>query len=363
LSIASPQLGVDLAVFRSMRIDRQRMALTLVAAAAAVGFFAAAAIASAQSRRDRALVLHPMFERVRGSYLVGGGRYVFIASHPSGGGGVLIDGSSGRRVTVSPSPGCKAFAIGAPWLAFGCGPGFLDTELYNIPAGRFQSLTSRAPYEYCTSDCLSVAAIGSHWAAFSAPAGDPRDYPSFEFQNLQTGQVVDNDPANATHGLDLNSPQLVQSICRPLSLPRVSNGYTSGWGSLTFDDGFAIASGGGGAYLERCGSPLHEFLTFTTPSNVNGIAWCPYLDCSPASNAHEIIWPSEAGRLRGIFLPDRRRFTIQLPVKVETGIGEVPGSAHGYTLALTPTRLYLLNPQGQIWSITAPTEHSKPTGN
>jgi hypothetical protein len=340
-----------------MRIDRRRrLALTLVAATAAVA--AVAAIASAQTRRDRALVLHPMFERVRGSYLVGGARYVFIASHASGGGGVLIDGSSGRRVTVSPSPGCKAFAIGAPWLAFGCGPGFLDTELYNIPAGRFQPLTSRAPYEYCTSDCLRVAAIGSHWAAFSAPPGDPRDYSSFEFQNLQTGHVVDNDPADATHGLDLNSPQLVQSICQPLSLPRVSNGYTSGWGSLTFDDGFAIASGGGGAYLERCGSRLHEFLTFTAPSNVDGIAWCSYLDCPPASNTHEIIWPAAAGQLAGMFLPDRRRFTIRVPAKVD---------ASGVTaLALTPTRLYLLNsriPQSQIWSITAPTEHSKPTGD
>jgi hypothetical protein len=62
-----------------------------------------AAIASAHSKRDRALVLHPVIERVRGSYLGRGGRYVFIASNPSGGGGASM-----RRVAVAPSPGCKA---------------------------------------------------------------------------------------------------------------------------------------------------------------------------------------------------------------------------------------------------------------
>ncbi len=341
----------------------RRLVSTLVAAIVGAGLFGVGSVASASSiKRDRPLVLHPKFERVRGSYLVGGGRYVFIAASSSVGHGVLTDGLTGRSRRIS-SPGCQAFAVGAPWLGFACGePLGSSYELYNIPRGRFQPFTALAPYANCTRDCLlPIAAIGAEWVAFLAPPGDHHDFPGFEFQSLQTGQVLD-DPANAATNINLNAPQLVQSICPPLSLPVVSSAYDSGWGSLTFEDGFAIASGTGGAYLERCGSHLHQFLTYTTPNNFNEFAWCPSPDCPPASNSHEIIWQSAAGRLTGIFLPDRRRFTIHVPATVHPNGG---GFANGdmYTLALTPTRLYLLIPhlpEGQIWSIPAATEPSKP---
>jgi len=138
-------------------------------------------------------------------------------------------------------------------------------------------------------------------------------------------------------------------VCRPLSVPAVSTAYDSGWGSLSFDAGFAIASGTGGAYLERCGSRLHEFLTFTAPASGD----CPHLACAPVSNSREIIWQSASGRLSGIFLPNRQRFTIPVPENVDPLAGGFAND-HLYTLALTSTRLYLLTPENGIWSTPAP---------
>jgi hypothetical protein len=178
------------------------------------------------------------------------------------GGGVLVDGRTGHSRNIS-TPGCRAVAVGAPWVAFSCGDP-QTFELYNIPTGRFEPFTGLAPYLDCVRDCLPIAAVGAHWVAFVVPPLNYHDYPAFAFQNLQTSQVVENDPASSTTSLDLNSPQLVQSICRPLTLPPVVSAVGSGWGSLTFlNDGFAIAFGNDGAYLERCGSHLHEFLTQT----------------------------------------------------------------------------------------------------
>ena len=285
--------------------------------------------------------------------MVGGGRYVFIGCGLppyTKGGGVLIDGRTARSRRIS-TPGCQAVAVGARWVAFSCGDP-QSFELYNIPTGRLEPFTGLPPYMDCIRDCLPIVAIGAHWVAFVVLPLNYHDYPEFVFQNLQIGQVLENDPADSTTSIDLNSPQLVRSICRPLSLPVVVSPVGSGWGSLSFlDDGFAIASGNGGAYLERCGSHLHEFLTYTTPDN--GAHWglCPYLDCPPVDNLREIVWPSADG-VTGMFLPSRQRFTIRAPANVDAG---------GITqLALTPTRLYLSSGLHGIFSTKTPTEPSKP---
>lgn len=323
----------------------RRLLWTLVAALLAAALVSAGSVASARSiKRDRGLLLQARFERVRGSYVVGGGRYVFIGrGSQSAGNGVLIDGRTRRSRALS-RPGCRVSAVGAPWVAFSCGgSGNGPFQLYNIQTGSFQSLIGNAPYGYCTTNCIPITAIGADWVAFLAPAGDYHDRPVPVFQSLRNGQVL-SDPANSLTGIDLDSPQLAQSICRPLSLPVVSDADSTGWGSLTFDDGFAIASGSSGDYLERCGSRLHEFLTYS----------------GTASSAHEIIWQSASRRLAGIFLPDRQRFTVDVPAKVDpSGIAGTPAYSDRYGLTLTATRLYLINPDGLIWSSPAPTEPSR----
>ncbi|MGI8557226.1 MAG: hypothetical protein ACR2ND_02775 [Solirubrobacteraceae bacterium] len=315
--------------------------------------------AAAHPASSRTLVLHPNFQRVQGNYLVASDRYVFISGSPfdgEGGAGVLIDGSTGHRTTIS-RPGCLPSALGGPWLAFTCGAGASQSfQLYNIPTGQSQPFTSTIPYQDCTIYCVAIAAVGTDWVALEPPAGDEHDVPTFEFQNLNTGATT-GDPTNSMTTVDLNSPQLVEKVCRPLTVPAVSNGYSSGWGSLTYEDGYAIASGGG-AYLERCGSHLHDFLTFTIPDYLSAYVGygygCPHLACPPASNSQAIVWESAAGRLSGIFLPSRRRFTIRVPTNVDPQ-GALGGFANGdlYTLALTPRTLYLMNQTG-VWSIPAP---------
>jgi len=324
------------------------LVLLLVTAGAWAGMVTSAA---AHPARDRTLVLHPHFQRVPGSYLAASDRYVVIAGPPFAvDTGVLIDGRTGHRTMLS-RPGCgqRLPVLGGPWIAFSCGSGSSQASLlYNISTGQSQPFTSTSPYQDCTSNCLPIAAIGADWVALETPPGDPHDLPSFEFQNLNTGETR-GDPTNSRTTVDLDSPQLAEKVCRPLAVPAVSNAYSSGWGSLTFDDGFAIASSNGGAYLERCGSHLHEFLTFTPPTT-----GCPHLACPPAENSQAIVWESAAGRLGGIFLPSRQRFTIRVPANVDPQ-GASGGFARDdpYTLALTPRNLYLMTQRG-VWSIPAP---------
>jgi hypothetical protein len=348
-----PLLWRGLAVVGVMKSLASRRFVSICVAAAAVsalpGLTAfAAASAHAKPRPSRTLILHPKFQRVRGSSLLASDRYVFIRSSGSHADqGPVIDSRTMRRHTVS-APGCQPSALGGPWLAFTCGTVPNQTfQLYDIPTRRYQPFTGTVQFGFCTTNCLPIVAIGKYWVAFEAATLETHASPRFFFQNIVTGNPPGD--ANGSTNIDLDSPQLDQKICPPLSVPAVSTPDGSpAWGSLVFDNGFAIASGSGGTYLERCGSHQREFLTFTTAN-----ARCSALVCPPAHDSHAIVWQSAAGRLNGIFLPSKQKFTIPVPPTVDPN---QPGFANGdrYQLALTPTRLYLITPQGGIWSFPAP---------
>jgi hypothetical protein len=314
------------------------------------------ASAQARSTRTRAIVLHSRFKSLPGAEMVSDQRYVFIrgGSYRTGS-GALIDGRTGRDTPIS-EPGCTPAALGQPWVAFTCGtPSALTYRLYNITTRQTTALDSSPDlgYQACTSNCLPIAAVGRDWIAFEAPPADEHELPTFVFQNLQTGQAVTHDPTSATTTTNLDSPNLTAAICSPLRVPAISNGYSSGWGSLTFDAGYAISSGGG-AYLERCRTRLHKRLTFTIPNYHSSYQdGCAHLACPLAANPHAIIWASASDRLAGIFLPSLQPFTIPLPAKVQGASEEASVS---YQLALTPRTLYLHSGAGHIWSIPAPVQ-------
>ncbi len=179
------------------------------------------------------------------------------------------------------------------------------------------------------------------------------------FQSLRTGQAI-ADPSGGSTTVNLDSPGLTEKVCTPLTVPRVSfSPYGDRPGSLTPAGAFEIAAGNGGAYLERCGSHLHEFLTAGVLSRSaapsESTAGCASLACPPDANAHAIIWEAPAGRLSGIFLPSRQRFSIPVPARVDPSLG----IGADYQLALTTTTLYLnvgARPGHRgIWTIPAPT--------
>jgi hypothetical protein len=266
-------------IVRLWLVARVRRLALLLAVGGAAALVVSSAAAAQPGARIATVSLHPRFQRVPGDRLVASDRYVVISSNQVAGAapvgnGVLIDGLTRRRTTVL-SPDCVSSALGGPWLALTCNPGTTQTfELYNIPTKRFQPLTT-APalaYHKCAVDCVPIAAVGADWVAFEAPPGDPEHgVPAFEFQNIQTGEAVSQDPTSSTATVDLNSPQLRQGVCSPLRVPAVSTAYASGWGSLTFTDGLALAAGDSGSRFRspprltrkapRAGSPT------ATPTN------------------------------------------------------------------------------------------------
>jgi hypothetical protein len=123
----------------------------------------------------------------------------------------------------------------------------------------------------------------------------------------------------------------------------------SSWGSVTFDGRFAIVSGPGGVFLERCGSKLRELLTHTT-----GFTECSQAGCPPPWNSHLIIWESAPGHLSGIFLPSLERFTIHVPARVDPAAAAVQFvQSDQYTLVLGSRALYLKTP-GRVWMTPLP---------
>jgi hypothetical protein len=200
----------------------------------------------------------------------------------------------------------------------------------------------------CAGSC-GVAGIGADWIALLESCGAGSKCGGvIQFQNLQTGQA-ELDPRNQATSVDLSSPTLTARACAPLTVPK--GDVDGAWGTLTPDDGFTIAAGDAGAYLERCGSKLHQFLTHTP--NLDA---CPVGPCAPPSNSHVVIWQSAYGRLGGIFLPSRQRFSIPVPASVEPP-GAAPGgfaNSDGVTLALTSSTVYLEYENGPIWTTPTP---------
>lgn len=330
----------------------------MLAVLAWVGAISSAAAAGSAARPT--LVLHSRFTHIAGRAFVASDRYVFITTGPttSSGRGTLIDDSTGRRQTLSFPGGCYPETIGASTLAIGCPADPTTEQLYNIPTAQTSpfSVGPTSPAEpacdVVPTDCGRIADMGTRWIAVKYPAADPHELPSFTFENRQSGQRV-ADPAAGSTTVDPNSSTLPQKVCSPLSLPTVHGTAAQGPGSLTAVDGFQIAAGDGGAYLERCGSHLHERLTsdLPNPSGQGGPRGCDSLACPLTANAHAIVWLS-AHRISGIFLPSRHRFSIVLPPKVAIP----PGGGAAPEVALTARTLYLNTggPAG-LWSVPAPT--------
>ena len=169
-----------------------------------------------------------------------------------------------------------------------------------------------------------VLAIGSDWIEYDRNCDEVHSCPTYLFQSLQTG-VVKSDPTRAHKIADLNSPTLARRVCPPVQVPNTSNVPTS---RLVLDGRFAIATGVHGVFLEHCGTRLHRAID-PNPGPVG-------------ASSKAVIWQTTGRKLAGLFLQSLRPFVIKAPEFAD------------FELALTPQTLYLLDPEGQVWSAPAP---------
>jgi hypothetical protein len=163
---------------------------------------------------------------------------------------------------------------------------------------------------------------------------------AYTFENIRTGTLRTIPYRGGGRTIpDLNTPTLARRLCSPLRLPR-------GPGSMTFYGKFALVESQGtdgrtGNYLERCGGRLHEQLdgsNLGTP------------EATLAANSRAIVWYEPfVPELHGVFLPNLRHFAIPLPDKIDLGATGVQSA-----IALSSTRLYVLDGEGQLWSAPAP---------
>jgi hypothetical protein len=317
--------------------------------------FTSPTIAYARSNAPR--IYHPTFKRIPGTELLSGSNYVAIYGAASTPDQVqLINKVSGHTMTTS-QPGCVPDAIGGSWLAMTCESGHtMAYALYDIPVNRTLPFTPSPALTSttCGIGCQSIAGIGAHWIALTAPCADTSKCPtSLNFENLITG-ATRSDPTNRTTRIDLDTPRLSRPVCRPLAVPQdnqsIEDGTYPGWGSLTLDGSYGIEAGGSGVVLQRCGSRTRTLLTRTASSNT-----CAARACPPPSNQSMVVWQSAAGRLGGVFLKRIQRFQITVPPSVDPSARQLQFvRADPYTLALTTKMLYLGTPSGTVWAAPMP---------
>jgi hypothetical protein len=279
----------------------------------------------ARAKPARPLVLRQRFEGAGvGAWVLAAGAHVYLATSA---GGTVIDDQTGQR-TAFVHPDCGPFVFGGPWLLAECVPPASESVgLERLASGAWRTFT--------TAVGEHPVAAGADWIEFRRV-----DAFTYTFESVSTG-IVRTIPyrAGGRSIPDLNAPALVRRLCSPLHVP-------SGPGAMTFYGNFAIVEsvgtdGGIRYYLERCGTRLHERLdgsNLGTP------------EATLAANSRAIVWQEPfLPELRGVLLPSLRRFAVPLPDTIDLGATGVQSS-----IALSSTRLYVLDGEGQLWSAPAP---------
>lgn len=303
--------------------------------------------------RPTTVTLTSHFKRFASGQLMGYDNRV-LAFDTSSGEGVLVNGTTAHRTTLTVSDCPSPVAIGGSSIVFYCGvsadPSRLPYEVYNMDSGGFTAF-ALPPFS-------SVVAVGSDWLSLAGQCADTEHCPqSFSLQSLATGADV-SDPTNATTTVDLDSADPARSVCAPVRVPTNGQGNPEppsiAYGSVSSDGQFQIATSSGGSFLERCGAQLRERLTYTSYPG------CAHQHCAPPFSSHAIVWQSKPGRLSGVFLPSLKRFAISVPATID------PQAAHEqfvngnqYSLALTTHTLYL-GLLDTVWAMPIPTAPPKP---
>lgn len=342
---------------------------------------AAVAVASSRRRADHPPVVSAHFRHLGAADSIWAGtRYALAVGAPladHGSGVALIDDQTGQLKTISRA-GCDSDGattlepLDLPWVTFDCsqrtggvgplGLGPPAPELYSPASGQWQAvLPSPGVSPVCTgsgcTDLYYAEGAGSSWLQYdheTCDSGGEHCSSSSVFQNITTGELR-QDPSGGTTTVDLNAPNLIRRVCRPLRVPTTVEPYALGRvpGSLMFYGSFGVAIGGNNtgsrAYLERCGTHLHRLLTKAPVEEPTVVG----------ANTHEVVWMSHPHFLSALTLPGLRPFRIRLPRRL---IALTCSRDDYFTcvtqIALTNHRLYLLtatatNPE-PLWAAPDP---------
>ena len=268
----------------------------------------------------------------------------------------IIDGRTGKHVVLTPRAGCS-FAdgyyspLGGSWVVTICRSG--SFELYSIPTARWISFTPDFGRMFALSGICAnrypplcgaqFATIGDQWIEFDVSYGYHSGPIVPTYERIKSGQITTEPPGVTPGGnqiLDLDSPSLTRTLCDPLQMP-VPAGRIVPDGRFAIDVESAAPEYVQHAYLERCGSSLHEPIG---------------TDVSEFSaNAHAVLWSAGGSpdELDGLLLPSRRRLKLRLPRQVAS-LCKQKGSVCIAGLALTSRALYVSASNGQMWAAANP---------
>ena len=226
-------------------------------------------------------------------------------------------------------------------------------ELYSIPTrtwipftpdfGRMFALSGICANRYPPLCGAQFATIGEQWIEFDVSYGYHSGPIIPTYQRIKSGQITTEPPGVTPGGnqiLDLDSPSLTRTLCDPLQMPVPA-------GRIVPDGRFAIDVESGApdyaqqAYLERCGSSLHEPIG----TDVSGFT----------ANPQAVLWSAggSPNEVDGLLLPSRRPLKLRLPRQVAS-LCKQQGFVCIAGLALTRRALYVSASNGQMWAAANP---------
>jgi hypothetical protein len=280
------------------------------------------------------------------------GRYVAIQEAN----GVLVSdqqtGQSTLETTAGQGGSCHTYAtaFAGPWLAGGCTTGdeHYVEQLYSLATGAW--LTVDLPDEcvwqggsgYSGASQCTVGPAGADWLSWDETCWNCGTYGGLVALSQDDAPLTQFPPTTPTTVIDLDSPNLIAPLCRPLRSTAASHLIVNSSAQFIIDQAplgrSALAVGRHGTvYLERCGSHMRHRLTAYP---ITG-------------NRSELLFPSRGATLPGIFLRSRRKFVIHVPRALLSPDG---GNQRlvVYAARLSMKTLYIVGANGELWQAAAP---------
>lgn len=254
-----------------------------------------------------------------------------VFSQPYVADGTLLDEATGATRSIPAGPtaqGCQVnLFFGGSSLLYDCG----ELELYTVPGGPWRTIPVNPRVErQCMGTAqqggeCEVAGVGTDWVE-SAISLHGEDGTTDYFQNLKTGRVESRTPANSfinpNPAVNLNSPSLTRTVCRPLSPPKD--------GDLLMAGRYAVSQHHNLWYLQRCGQHTRTLLgrkLIQVAAGAKLVAWINPFRGAP--------------RIDGVLLPSLRRFTTALPAGFQPDASLAP-----IGVAVTIRHIYVYGIQG-----------------